>query len=90
MVRGRQLGALLFDADNLLDVAYQKKIAEGASEKGACEVERGDAKYAIMILGEFEVREFACLLVCSLKCFDHFSRQTYFVYGLHRNRAFWH
>lgn len=33
MVRGRQLGALLFDADNLLDVAYQKKIAEGASEK---------------------------------------------------------
>ncbi|CBK23459.2 uncharacterized protein [Blastocystis hominis] len=29
----KQLGALLFDADNLLDVAYQKKIAEGASEK---------------------------------------------------------
>ena len=57
-------------------------------KKGACEVERGDAKYAIMILGEFEVREFACLLVCLLKCFDHFSRQTYFVYGLHRNRAF--
>lgn len=24
---------LLFDADNLLDVAYQKKIAEGAKEK---------------------------------------------------------
>ena len=29
----RHLGMLLFDADNLLDVAYQKEIAEGAKEK---------------------------------------------------------
>lgn len=32
-MRGRQLGALVFDADNLLDVAYQKKVAEGAEQK---------------------------------------------------------
>ena len=32
-IEDRQLGMLLFDADNLLDVAYQKEIAEGAKEK---------------------------------------------------------
>ena len=30
---GRHLGMLLFDADTLLDVAYQEEIAEGAKEK---------------------------------------------------------
>lgn len=29
----RHLGMLLFDADNLLDVAYQKEIAQGAKQK---------------------------------------------------------